>query len=90
MAKKQLYKVRVREGGIKKSRFYWGTSSKDAAGRYHGSGSIMWVEKAPREQVLGVGGFFRLGDDLLKEFRKEESLLAQTKRRQQIEVKSNK
>lgn len=80
MAKRQLYKVRVRENGVKKSKFYQATSPKDAADKYrrHKPGFIMWVEKASKEQLLGIGDFFQLGDSLLKEFRRGDSLLAQT------------
>ena len=78
MGKRQLYKVRVRENGVKKSKFYDATSPRDAARKYGGSGYIMWVEKASKEQLLGVGDFFQLGDSLLKEFRRGDSLLAQT------------
>ena len=78
MGKRQLYKVRVRENGVKKSKFYDATSPRDAARKYSGPGYVMWVEKASKEQLLGVGDFFQLGDSLLKEFRRGDSLLAQT------------
>lgn len=67
-SKRQWYHVRIREDGVKKSRFYLETEPKAAASCYKGSGTIMWVEKASKERFLGVGKFFRLGDELLREF----------------------
>ena len=69
---KKLYEVRVKveEGGIvqKKSKFYWLQKPEDASKVYKGSGRIVTVEKVGRERLLGVGTFFTLGDDLLREF----------------------
>jgi len=76
---RRLYEVRVREQvgpgkWVKKSKFYWEKSSGDAAKKYRGSGAVMWVEKAPKEKLLKVGGFFDLGNLLLENYT-EESLL---------------
>jgi len=67
------YEVRVREQTApqvwqKKSKFYWAKSPSDAQRKYKGGGFIMWTRKASTEKKLGIGGFFGLGDQLLKEF----------------------
>lgn len=73
-----LYEVRVREkngtGDVKKSKFYKASSPSDAASKYKGSGTIMWVQKASKEKLLGIGEFFSLGGVLLKEFAEAKSL----------------
>ena len=72
---RQAYEVRVREQlgptrWMKKSKFYNATGPQDAASKYKGKGSIMWVEKVKKEKLLGgVGEFFKLGDSLLQELR---------------------
>jgi len=68
------YEVRVREKvgpdkWIKKSKFFLARSSSDAASKYKGKGTIIHSKKVDRTKVLGVGGFFRLGDDLLRELK---------------------
>jgi len=70
---RQLYEVRVREQSgpttwVKKSKFYWVKKAGDAARKYCGGGHVMWTKKASKEQLLGIGGFFTLGDRLLKEY----------------------
>jgi len=70
---KKLYEVRVRVdvgGGIqqKKSKFYWLSKPSEASKVYKGPGHIMTVEKVGKERLLGVGTFFTLGNDLLREF----------------------
>lgn len=73
MGKKVCYEVRVREKigetWVKKSKFYFAHSPNTAAQCYKGSGNIFSVMKASKEQLLGVGEFFRLGDSLLQELR---------------------
>lgn len=59
--------------GTKKSRFYRANSPKEAAQCYKGKGRIMWVTKASKEQLLGVGEFFKLGDTLLQDLRREKN-----------------
>lgn len=106
---KTWYEVRVREcisppkhvdgrwtSGqyTKKSKFYFTDGPKEAAGKYKGNGHIMYAEKVSRERLLGIGEFFRLGDELLKEFKKGGTLLEQIegskdKRRQRINYKQN-
>jgi hypothetical protein len=71
------YEVRVREqigpnSWSKVSKFFEATSPKRARSQYKGSGLIMWVSKVSKEKLLGIGEFFRLGDDLLRELRREE------------------
>ena len=73
---RRWYEVRIRkwlsrDRSVKKSKFYFARSSADAANKYHGPGSIMSVSKVGAEQALGIGDFFRLGDELLRELRKE-------------------
>jgi len=74
---KKLYEVRVREKEgereVKKSRFYWCSDPREAASKYKGQGKVMWVEKVPKEKLLGIGGFFNLGTDLLRELHTENS-----------------
>lgn len=84
MGKYSYYEVRVKKlQGIverngkevpiykKVSRFYWAKSPSDAASCYKGEGRILSIEKVPNERILGVGAFFKLGDDLLRTLRKE-------------------
>ncbi len=79
--KKENYEVRVREKigedkWIKKSKFYYVTSSEEAVQRYQDqckrrhipSGHIMWAAKISDEKIHEVGEFFKLGSQLLKEF----------------------
>ena len=58
--------------GVKKSKFFKANSSGEAAKCYTGSGTVMHTEKVSREKLLGVGEFFKLGDSLLQDLRKEE------------------
>lgn len=72
---RQFYEVRVREQvsprkWVKKSKFYWAKNSGDAAKKYKGRGLVMWVEKMSKERIGKFGGFFTLGDDLLRDFAK--------------------
>jgi len=60
---------------IKKSRFYFTNGPKEAAAKYRGNGHIIYVEKVGREKLLGIGEFFRLGNELLDEFKKGGKLL---------------
>lgn len=60
--------VRVRENGVKKSRFYLARNSGDAAAKYKGPGFVMWATKVSKEQAQDTGEFFQLGDDLLRDF----------------------
>ena len=70
---KDQYEIRIKEsGGQKKSKFYQANSTKQAAGHYTGPHEILWVKKVPREKVLGIGSFFHLGDELLKDMQSEE------------------
>jgi hypothetical protein len=71
------YQVRVREETsphkwIKKSKFFFARNPSDAAGKYRGNGNVMWVEKVPKERLLGIGEFFKLGDKLLGELREQD------------------
>lgn len=108
MRKTNWYEVRVREciepakfvgGGwtrgryTKKSKFYHVQGPQEAAQKYKGSGQIMHVEKVSREQLLGVGEFFKLGDQLLAEFKKGGTLVEhlepnKDKRRERIHNKN--
>ena len=74
MAKVQYYEVRVRERvapnkWVKKSKFFEAKSPREAVSMYKGNGHIMWAQKVSRERLLGIGEFFTMGDDLLREFR---------------------
>lgn len=56
---------------VKKSKFYRAKNSQDAVRKYKGNGLIMYSQKVERERQLGgVGDFFRLGDELLRELRR--------------------
>jgi len=74
---RKLYEVRVRvkvgEVYVKKSKFYNLRKPEDAKSVYKGPGSIMTVEKVGKERLLGVGTFFKLGNDLLREFNLEKA-----------------
>lgn len=75
MSTLKWYEVRIREKTgpetwVKKSKFYEARGTKEAAEKYKGSGMVMWVRKTSKEKVLGIGSFFRLGGDLLKELRR--------------------
>ena len=87
-SKRQWYEVRIREDGIKKSKFYLSTSPQEAAACYKGTGRRMWVEKASKERFLGIGQFFRLGDDLLKEFARSEAVVKIQENRDKEKVRS--
>ena len=91
-SKETWYEVRIREcleppqfidgrwkSGryIKKSKFYRTKGPKEAAQKYKGNGQIMHVEKSSREKLQGIGDFFKLGDQLLREFAKGGTLLEQ-------------
>ncbi len=70
--KRRWYEVRVREDvgpskQMKKSKFYFEIGPKEAEQHYKGRGHIMSSEKVPMERLLGIGEFFKLGDQLLKE-----------------------
>lgn len=70
----RIYAVRVRENGLKRTKFYRDCRSpSDASAKYKGNGDIMSVRKMGIERLLGVGSFFKLGDDLLKQIRTEEA-----------------
>jgi hypothetical protein len=76
------YVVRVREKvgpdkWVKKSKFFNARGPADAASKYKGSGVVMHSKKVDRTKVLGVGGFFRLGDDLLRELKGGGGTVAQ-------------
>ena len=78
----------------KKSKFYRARDSRDAASKYKGNGHVMYAEKVSREKLLGIGEFFKLGDELLKEFREGGTLLehvegSKEKRRQRIDYTKN-
>jgi len=90
MGKESWYEVRIREcleppkfeGGrwrlgkyIKKTKFYRTKGPKEAAKKYKGPGQIMHVEKSNREKLQGIGEFFKLGDELLREFAKGGTLI---------------
>jgi len=77
-SRREWYEVRVREDGVKKSKFYLETGPDAAARHYRGSGHLLWVEKTSKEKFLGVGSFFNLGDQLLREFAKGPSLAETT------------
>jgi hypothetical protein len=70
----RIYAVRVRENGNKRTKFFRDCRSpSDASAKYKGTGDIMSARKMGIERLLGVGSFFKLGDDLLKEIRNEET-----------------
>lgn len=92
MSKNSYYEVRVREclyptriirgiqkvgKWVKKSKFYFARSPKEAASHYKGPGSIISAQKVNREKLLGVRDFLTLGDSLLKELREGGGLLDQ-------------
>lgn len=63
------YEVRVRENGTKRSKFYYANGPSEAAHKYRGLGSVMWVQKVGKERVFGIGSFFTLGDRLLNDLK---------------------
>jgi hypothetical protein len=69
---RQQFEVRVRENGAKKSRFYVARDAGEARRCYKGNGTIIWVNKVNKEKMYNVGEFFQLGDQLLKQLRKEK------------------
>jgi len=73
-SRREWYEVRVREGEQKKSKFYLERDPQSAASHYKGGGHIISIERASRERFLGVGQFFKLGDELLREFARSESI----------------
>lgn len=80
---------------IKKSKFYLSNGPREAAEKYKGNGHIMYVEKVGKERLLGIGEFFKLGDNLLQEFKEGGTLLGKIegrnkeKRRQRINLNKN-
>lgn len=88
---RDTYEVRVREkfgpNSVKKSRFYKASSPKEAAQNYKGNGHIMWVEKVPKEKLLGIGSFFTLGDVLLKELKRQDELTEVLRNKEKKKVK---
>ena len=60
---------------IKKSKFYLAHGPGEAASMYGGPGQIMHVQKVSRDRLhppvlgVGIGGFLRLGDQLLQELK---------------------
>ncbi len=90
-----LYEVRIREEvspnkWMKKSKFYWSTHPREARQQYDGSGHIMWVQKAGREKLLGIGDFFSMGNRLLKEFAEEggNTVAVQIREKEKEKVRS--
>jgi hypothetical protein len=83
---KVWYQVRVREciepprntngrfipgKWVKKSKFFFARNSGEAAKKYKGNGHVMYAKKVSKDQLLGVGDFFRLGDQFLRELKEE-------------------
>ena len=71
---RKWFEVRIREvlgngKSVKKSKFYQESGPGEAARKYRGPGSVISVTKVSREQTLGIGEFFKLGDGFLKELR---------------------
>jgi hypothetical protein len=84
----------IRGKYTKKSKFYFTQGPQEAARKYKGTGQIMHVEKVGREKLLGIGEFFKLGDNLLKEFKEGGSLIehiegSKAERRQRIQYNRN-
>lgn len=87
---------------IKKSKFYQAKGPREAGEMYNGPGQIMNVQKWSRERLhapvlgVGLGGFLRLGDELLSELRKggeqlevaEEPVSHKERRRQRFLMKN--
>lgn len=71
----RIYAVKVRENGQKKTKFFRDCKSpSEAAAKYKGSGDVMSVRKIGIEHLYGVGQFFRLGDDIMRDIQHEEQL----------------
>lgn len=92
---RQWYEVRVREQiapekWVKKSKFYQASSSADAVARYKGNGHIMWAEKVSRDKMLGIGEFFRLGDELLRDLRSGGTLAEKVSIKREIDHQKEK
>jgi hypothetical protein len=85
---------------IKKTHIYHEQGPKEAGQKYKGNGLIMHVRKVSRDRVRpkggllpGIGGFLKLGDQLLQELNEGGTLLEQAeinkeKRRYRILTKN--
>ncbi len=51
-SKRRPYHVRVRHNGVKKTLEYMASSPGDAAGKYSGPGSVMYVTKISRGKLV--------------------------------------
>ena len=79
--KSRAYRVRTKEGGGFRTRLVQARSSKKAASGSKLKGRLLSSSKVSMEELLKVGDYFKLGDQLMKEFREEG-------RRQDHEVKN--
>lgn len=85
---------------VKKTHMYQERGTQEAAQKYKGSGLIMHVRKVSRERVRprggllpGIGGFIKMGDELLQQLNEGGTLLEQAvdkkeKRRQRLLTKN--
>jgi hypothetical protein len=92
---RQTYEVRVREQlspnkWVKKSKFISGSDSQDAANKYKGGGHVMWVQKVSRERLLGIGEFFKMGPELLRDLQKGGSLSEEVSVKKEIDRNTKK
>jgi len=67
---RKVYRVRTKSnGGFFGSQMLLGSSARQLGSRHH-KGRIVSIAKVSPEEILRLGEFFRLGDILMKEFKK--------------------
>jgi hypothetical protein len=77
-SKRRPYHVRIRHNGTKKTLEYMASSSGDAASKYNGPGSVMYVTKISRGKLvekvganLNVNSLLRECQEMDKEMRRK-------------------
>ena len=71
MSKKvRAYRVRLKKDGHFQTKLIQARSPREAASR--SLGRVLSSSKVSTEELLQIGDYFKLGDQLMKEFQKEE------------------
>jgi len=69
---RKVYRIRTKSnGGFFGSQMFLGPSARQLGSRHH-KGRIVSITKVSSEEILRLGEFFRLGETLMKEFRKSD------------------
>ncbi len=68
----KVYRVRTKEDGRFRTRLVQARNPRKAASQSKVKGRLLSSSKVGLEELLGVGEFFRLGAQLMKEFEEEE------------------